>query len=63
MQYTSLVTSDREPMADQSTATIKVQHGEPMNFVWVAYSDMGEVLQEQNDTPKVTLAEVAASKI
>ena len=38
------LTSDREPMADQSADATKVQHGEPVSFIRVTYRKMGEEL-------------------
>lgn len=36
------LTSDREPMADQSMSTAKVHLDEPMSFIGAAYRNMGK---------------------
>ena len=35
--HTCLLTPDRKPKTNQSMETIKVQLGEPMNFIGVTY--------------------------
>jgi hypothetical protein len=47
MQHTRLLTPDNDPMRDQSTGTIKIQCGEPMNCIKDTYRTMGKELQEQ----------------
>lgn len=39
---TYLLTSDKEPLIDQSMDTTKVQLGEPMNFTEISYRNMVE---------------------
>ena len=40
-QHTCLFTPDKEPITDQNTETTKVQLGEPVSFIRVAYRNMG----------------------
>lgn len=44
MKHTCLVTSDKEPMKDQSMDATNVQLNGPMSFIGATYRNMGEEL-------------------
>lgn len=69
MLHRHLLTNDRDPMADQSADSTRLQLGEPLSFIWVTYRNIGErvtysleMIQKTAATPNSTLAWVRAHK-